>query len=121
MEHYRERLRHVVRPEDPSERQPENRVMLEDYEALYLAQMLPSYAAYNADSKQEEDLCLAYAEYINNVIRNEEKGHVYVYAHTEEARGLLREIVETYMGGFDLDESIERKVEDNLGVSDAGP
>lgn len=114
MEYYRERLRHVVRPEDPSDRDPSDSVMLEDYEALFLTNALTSYAAYEADTQLEEDLCLAYAEYIDMVIRDEGENQVYLYAHTEEARGLLYTVF-AGLEGADIGRSLRESWTETFG------
>lgn len=114
MEHYRDNLRHLVRPEDPSDRDPEDRVLLQDYEALFLANAFASHAAYDADTQLEEDLCLAYVEYINMVVREEKAGHVYLYAHTEKARDLLITVATNLDASETTTDGIGVMVEANL-------
>jgi hypothetical protein len=89
MENYRESLRHIVRPEDPSERVQAAHVTLEDYEALYLYDGLVEYAAYEAPSREAEQIALGYAEYIHMVIKQEDKGRVNLYMHTSDAAEVL--------------------------------
>lgn len=88
MKHYRSQLRHIVRPEKPSERE-QNYVLIEDYEALYLHERCVEYAAYEAETADEEEIALGYAEYINKVVRDEGRNVVRMYAHTEAAREVL--------------------------------
>lgn len=91
MEHYRDNLAHLVRPEAPKEREEADSIRLQDYEALYLHNGLVEYAAYGSEDAEEEEIALAYAEYINMAVRDEEKRIVNLYAHTEEARTVLVE------------------------------
>jgi hypothetical protein len=88
MKHYRNQLRHIVRPEDPAERGT-NSVAVNDYAALFLYRKLVEYASYEAETAEEEEIALGYAEYINDVIRNEGKNVVRLYAHTSAARDVL--------------------------------
>lgn len=90
MDHYRERLGDVVRPEDPAERD-DSHATLTDFEALYLRMALTDYAAYKAPTADHEEIALAYLDYINMVVRDEEKSMVKFYAHTETAREVLYE------------------------------
>lgn len=89
MEHYRESLEHIVRPERPADRDDANCVRLQDYEALYLYPSLVEYAAYEADDSTEESIALGYAEHINRSVRDEGNRIVFMYAHTETARKVL--------------------------------
>jgi len=91
MENYRSVLEHVVRPEDPTERVEAESVRLEDYEALYLYDSVVQWASYEAESAEEEQIALGYAEYINDVVRNEKKNFVDIYPHTDVAEYVLRD------------------------------
>lgn len=113
LDHYRENLRHVVRPDDPSEGEKSDRVLLEDWEALYLRQHLPVFAAYAADSAQEEEIALSYAEYIDMVVRDEGRTHVFVYAHTPAAKEVLYAVLDT-MDDDHLSSGIEYKFDEFL-------
>lgn len=84
MDQYRDNLSHVVRPEDPVEREDADRIRLNDYEALYLYEAFVEYAAYGGD-ETKVDIASAYAEYIDNAVRDERKNVVYLYTHTTEA------------------------------------
>lgn len=90
MEHYVENLRHVVRPDHVSDRESSPRVGLEDHQALYLSRLLREYAAYEAPSGRR-GIAWAYVEYINQCVRDEERGYIIIYAHTREARRVLCE------------------------------
>lgn len=113
LDHYRENLRHVVRPDDPSEGEKSDRVLLEDWEALYLRQNLPVFAAYEADNAEQEEIALSYAEYIDMVVRDERRNHVFVYAHTPAAKKVLREVVESMDDEF-IAKGIEYKLDEML-------
>lgn len=114
METYRNQLRHIVRPEDPTDRQNSDRVPLDDYEALYLRHALPMWAAYNAETQTEEEIAVGYGQYINQVIRDEGKNFIYLYAHTPEAKGVLQAVVGDIDEVLDIAESVESKVDENL-------
>lgn len=119
LDHYRENLRHVVRPDDGSERTDSDRVLLEDWEALYLRQHLPVFAAYAADDAQQEEIALSYAEYIDMVVRDEERTHVYVYAHTPAAKEVLYDVVDTMDDEF-FAKGIEYKLDEFLHGNQQG-
>lgn len=111
MENYRDSLNHIVRPENPSERQSAERVRLDDFEALYLYDGLVEYAAYQASSREEEQIALGYAEYIHMVIKDEDKNFVYLYAHTPAAREVLRGSVDARSKNVEqLDEQLRTKL-----------
>lgn len=99
---YRDNLRHVVRPEDPAER--DGGVSISDWAALQLAEALKEYAAWESPTSTHEEVALAYAEYINHVVRNEEKTTVQLFFHTETAEEVLYEAagctVEADVGGM---------------------
>lgn len=94
LDNYRDVLEHVVRPEDPSDREDCTRVRLNDYEALYLYDALVEYAAYTARSREEEQIALGFAEYIDLSVRDERKSLVYLYPHSTVAKAVLIEAAE---------------------------
>lgn len=94
LEHYRDNLRYVVRPEAPADRQNADRVRVRDYEALYLYDGLVEYAAYEASDAEEEGIALAYAEYIHMVVRDEGRNQVHLYAHSETAQQILADALD---------------------------
>lgn len=115
MKNYRDSLHHIVRPEDPSERLDATLVTLSDYEALYLYDAFVEYASYQAESLEEEQIALGYAEYVNMVVRKENRNRVYVYAHTEKARDVLLDALDGRSNHVDgLHSRITATVQDAL-------
>lgn len=94
LQHYRSNLRHLVRPDTPSERVQSPQIALTDWEALYARMALREWATYGA-SGEEQDLALAYAEYIDYSVREEDNSLVELYAHTEAAQDVLRTAFES--------------------------
>jgi hypothetical protein len=88
MDHYRANLDHVVRPENPDERD-EPYAMVDDWAALLLRRHLTEFAAYAAPSPDAEAVALAYAEYIDMAVRDEGKRQVKLFAHTDKAERVL--------------------------------
>lgn len=84
---YDNQLRHVARPEQ--NRQSATRVRLEDWQALAIQDPLIEYASYVAPDAEHEAVAMAYAEYIDMVVREEGKNFVYLYAHTQTAEDVL--------------------------------
>jgi len=84
---YENQLRHVARPE--KDRQSATRVRLEDWEALLMQRELIEYASYEAPDAEHEAVAMAYAEYIDMVVRDEAKNFVYLYAHTHVAEDVM--------------------------------
>ena len=84
---YENQLRHVARPE--RDRQSATRVRLEDWQALRVQRELIEYASYSAPDVDHEAVAMAYAEYIDMVVRDEAKNFVYLYAHTDVAQDVL--------------------------------
>lgn len=82
---YRQVLRHVVRPEESSERKESPRVHLLDYEALVLKRALAEFAGYYARDETEERIALGWVEYIDMCIHEERSKSFYLYAHTDKA------------------------------------
>lgn len=113
MDHYRENLEHVVRPEDPSERRTADSISLHAYEALYLRRGLLSYAAYDAPSAEHEGVALAYAEYIDTAVRDNRVDHVSLYYHTDTAVVVLVDAVDAIIDHVDdLHADVESRVGD---------
>ena len=100
---YDNQLRHVARPE--KDRQSATRVRLEDWQALALQQPLVEYASYVAPDAEHEAVAMAYAEYIDMVVREEAKNLVYLYAHTAVAEDVLLE-----MDGCDIDTDMREQL-----------
>lgn len=92
LENYRDNLRHVVRPDDPSQRADSTRVTMTDYEALYLRGLLRTFANYGATDGQEP-IARAYVEYIDMAVRSEGATTLDVYAHTQRAEAVLLDAV----------------------------
>jgi len=88
LEHYRDNLRHVIRPDKPREREESPKAGLADFEALYLAHLLRDYAAYDAPG-HHRGIAWAYVEYIDMVVRDEGRSTVVVYAQTHDAFEVL--------------------------------
>lgn len=95
-QHYRDSLRHIVRPEKPSERLSASSVPLDDYEALYFQTALIEYASYEAPSEETATIARGYSEYIDMVVRDEGEAYVPLYVHTDEAAAVLAEAVECH-------------------------
>lgn len=102
LDHYRDNLEHVVRPDDPSERASTRSVNLDDYEALYLRQLLIEFAAYGAEDATQEGIALAYAEYIDMVVRDERMQQVKLFAHTSDAEWVLLDAL--HLAGYSVDD-----------------
>jgi hypothetical protein len=87
--HYENNLRHVGRPADHNKRADTPSVTIRDYEALYLTTLLEEYAFYVAGDESRENVALAYAEYLNSCVRDEDECYVNVYVKTELARNVV--------------------------------
>lgn len=107
--HYARNLRHVVRPDDPTEREEADSVYVEDYEALYLSYNLRLIAAYDDDPKVR-GIAWAYDEYIEQCVRDEGKRSMGLYAHTPEAKGVLKEAASKSDGSVTIEDSMENIV-----------
>jgi hypothetical protein len=83
---YEDNLRHLARPQKPSERREANAATIEDFQALWLADVFREYAHY-ADHNYEGqgEIAVAYASFIDQEVRDHGKSHVDLYAHTEMA------------------------------------
>lgn len=86
---YDDQLRHVARPDTTPGREEATSVTLTDYEGLYVAREIREYVAYEESDETKRQIGWAYAEYIDMVVRGEEKRSVTLYAHTEQAKELL--------------------------------
>lgn len=107
-EHYRENLRHVVRPDETAERSDTPRVKLSDYEALMLQHVLTEYAGYMAGDN-EERVAEAYIDYIDMTVRDEGRSFIWLYAHTDLAVSVLQDAVEkSFIVDPDLQSAVDR-------------
>lgn len=95
LETYRQNLRHVVRPDDASQRKDARHVVLNDYDGLLLRACLEEYIGYGAPSDTHRDIAKSYIEYINMAVRDEEKRIFRLYVHTKEAKQVFEEAVLT--------------------------
>lgn len=87
---YNQNLRHVAEPAAPTERRRAVSASVSDYEALWLAESLRDYAHYgDHPDDSHDDIAMAYVEYIDRQVRENEKTHVTLYAHTDEAADTL--------------------------------
>lgn len=93
MSNYESVLRHVVRPDDKSERRESPQVVLSDYGALYLRDALREYADYHAAGEYEA-IARGYVEYVERTVYDEERHSVILYAHTPEARMVLADAID---------------------------
>lgn len=89
LEIYRTVLRHIVRPDDPAERQESRSVQIMDYEALLFNWCLHEYKAYAAPTDKHRDIAEGYIEYIKMCIYDEHKNMVQLFFHTDTARQVL--------------------------------
>lgn len=109
--HYENNFEHCVRPSSPRERRDADRVLLQDYEALYLLPGLRELGWYADDTKVEADIARAYVEYIQTQVREMEHGNIYLYAHTPEAKDVLIDAVFAVPSGLrELQPAIAERV-----------
>lgn len=106
MKHYEHNLRHIVRPDKPTERETSPRVGMADYAALYLARALEEFAAYEADTDVRRSIAWGLAEYIERCIYEERKQYVTVYAHTSDAREVLVDALDAATPETDMHHSL---------------
>lgn len=97
---YEDNLRHVAEPAAPSGRDKAVSASLPDYDALWLSEALREYAHYGDHPNESHTaIAMSYVEFIDKKVREQERRHVTVYAHTDEA-------ADTLMGAlFHADES----------------
>jgi hypothetical protein len=114
METYRNNLEHVVQPSDPRERLSHyaTRIELADWEALWLREQLIDHAHYHTDD-QGKGICIAWVEYIDNKVRAKENTIVWLYAHTDKARTVLRNMLTGIVGTVDAE--LAEKILSRLG------
>jgi len=87
---YDDNLRHVAEPAAPSGRDTAVSTTVPDYEALWLSEQLKEYAHYgDHPNEAHQDIAIAYVEYIDRQVRQNERRHVSLYAHTDEAADTL--------------------------------
>lgn len=112
MDHYRDNLRHVIRPEKPSDRMESDRILLSNYEALYLRQQISNWAAYYADTEEAEAIALAYVDYIDMVVHDEREPTLHLYAHTDVAKDVLRGVSDELLGEpFNIHDSVAHSID----------
>lgn len=94
VEHYNNNLRHMAEPASPAEREDADYMSVADYMALYLANAMREFAAYGSPSDEEEEIALAYDEYLRDRAAHEGLGgYIEVYAHTQQAVNVLFDAV----------------------------
>jgi hypothetical protein len=93
---YAANLEHMAEPANPKDRSRAVHTTLEDYQAIYLTQILREYAAYNADTDETHDIAMGYIEYIDDVIRNRGENGLNIYTHTDMAAVVLNDAVEVW-------------------------
>lgn len=87
---YEDNLRHLAEPAAPNERRMAVSTTMPDFEALWLSEALREYAHYgDHPDESHQDIAIAYVEYIERQVRENERKHVSLYAHTDEAADTL--------------------------------
>jgi hypothetical protein len=81
---YEDNLRHIAEPAAPSERDKATTVTLDDWVALWFAEVLREYAHYVAD-EPHDGIAVGLASHIDKKVRDHGKSYVPIYAHTNEA------------------------------------
>lgn len=109
LEVYRNNLRHVVRPEESSDRAESTSIVLTNWEALAVVEGLREYAAYHAPNSERSEIAIAYIEYAQMVVHEERKSSVQFFAHTEEARRVLTDGV-THVNSPELADTLNERV-----------
>lgn len=89
---YEEQLTHLAEPADPNDRDDADSIIVMDYEALWLTKQLRDKAAYVFDGPKS-DVADAYADYIDEKVRAYDNTTFRLYAHTDTAKGVLRDVV----------------------------
>ena len=87
---YEDHLEHVAEPASPSGRREAISTTVPDYEALWLSVQLREYAHYG-DHDTHQNIAMAYAEYIDQKVRDEDCDYVTLYVHTCSAVDTLVE------------------------------
>jgi hypothetical protein len=85
---YRGQLQHVAEPSTPKERRDADFARIRDWRALYFAEQLREWGAYHG-TKVHSNIALAYADYINEQVRERGESFVCLYAHTDDAKFVL--------------------------------
>lgn len=118
---YEDNLRHVVEPASPSERGQATGMTIEDYEALWLSDVLREHAHYNEhDHGDESGIAVAYASYIDQKVRAEGHSYVTLYAHTDAAIETLVNAILEYRAEHSSDlprglySTVEREVSETF-------
>lgn len=87
---YEANLRHIAEPQAPSEREKAVATTIEDYEALWLSEVLREFAHYaDHDHEAQSGIAIGYASYIDQKVRSEGSSYVTLYAHTDVAAETL--------------------------------
>jgi len=90
MEEYQSQLRHVAEPAAPSGRDQAVSANISSFEALWLSEQLKEYAHYGDHPEDSHaGIAIAYVEFIDKKVRDEERNYVTLYAHTEAAADTL--------------------------------
>lgn len=118
LDHYRENLRHVVRPDEPSQRRESSSIKLRDYEGLYLAEHLREYAEYEETDEELDAIARSIIEYVEMCVRDEDRTVFDLYLHTSEARTVVKRGIWDVMDHTSIAETILEMVE---GLEDGKP
>lgn len=87
---YDQNLRHVAEPAAPSGRDQAVSANMASFEALWLSEQLKEYAHYGDHPEDShQGIAIAYVEFIDKKVRDEERNYVTLYAHTEAAADTL--------------------------------
>ncbi|WP_226041212.1 hypothetical protein [Natrinema sp. DC36] len=97
----------MAEPDMPSKREEAVHTTLQDYEALYLCQMLREWAAYHSDDV-ESSIAKGYIEWMQKNVRKLENNAVDIYAHTPKAAETLNKAIEQWAN--DYREQLKRDV-----------
>lgn len=120
-DHYSENLYHMAQPATPSEREEAVHVSLQDYKALYMAEMLREWAGYHAPTEEQASIAHGYAEYIDKQVRDDGRMEVEIYAHTQMASEVITDAIYDWHEAYrpevhgDLFRSIEERIIDLWG------
>lgn len=87
---YDDNLRHIAEPAAPSGRKQAVSATVPDYDALWLAEALREYAHYgDHPDERHREIAVSYVEFIDRKVRDQERRHVTLYAHTDVAADTL--------------------------------
>jgi hypothetical protein len=85
---YRGQLEHMAEPSAPKERRDSDLAKIRDWMALYFAEQLREWGSYYG-TDHYSNIALAYADYINEQVRDRGESFVCLYAHTDDAKFVL--------------------------------